>query len=864
MSTIQLVEVGPDGKLFVPEASQRMLESVTLPIAVVGIAGKYRSGKSTLISRLVNKRDAFEVGHTVNSCTKGILLHNVTSRHTDRKIMVLDSEGLDALDSNIQHDVRIFALSVLISSTFVYNVQGALDETTLNSLKVVTDFVQMMCQTASDDQGENSIGSIAAEMPLFVTVVRDFSLKLERPDGKAITPDQWLEDALSTDTLVGGDKQEVRDTVKRLFPQRRCFTLPRPSLDEAILARMDEVSDDKLRPEFVQQLRHLQSELIGKAPVKSILGEEVTGTGLLRIVMAWLDAINDSRAPQIRESWALLGHIRAQETVTRLTQEAYRVTTNWADSQMSLADLQKALFKLETATIERFRAEVSSPGDFLNELRCAIQERSAEVLASAENRRIDALVTYLGDCRTRATELVQGCDTQEAVASCWDTMQRQMDEAEARTASMLQHLGPDMVGRLCTTPQAVTGAHFFEGVHLLLKTASHRLLTSAVSTEKMQEMQTTISQLQTDLQQARVEAQAQLTKVQVDLQSRHSEQVKLIEAAADTLRMDLEQKLAECNTEKMKTVQELASLCEVHESDRKQVSDLQQQLENELSQGKNCMAQIASMEEMRLELENAKRQLQMHTDKIVTMEKQNSENVQQFQGQLTESRQHAEECINAKKRKLEEVTNVAATREQELLVENQAAAKSIERQKQDNDNAILHLQAQLEASKRIVSDKTLQIQAFHEKESTIRAENEASISDLQRQITGAVNAHKHELVQHHTERRLEAVQEKAARSELETKISKLNMVNEQAKRSAALLANVHQEKRALRTETNNLRMVEAKLGTQCQMLRQQLNARENDASDLQNRLTAVSDRCTSLEHENMRLKHDISIQKAML
>ena len=865
MSAIQLVEVGADGNLFVPEASQRMLEAVTLPIAVVGIAGKYRSGKSTLISRLIGKRDAFTVGHTVNSCTRGILLHNVSSRHTDRKIMVLDSEGLNALDSNIQHDVRIFALSVLISSTFVYNVQGALDETTLNSLKVVTDFVQMMCQNASSDDREgNSVGSIAAQMPLFVTVVRDFALKLQRTDGTSITPDQWLEDALSTDAIESSDsdKQEVRETVKRLFPQRRCFTLPRPSLDEAVLARMDEMTDDQLRPEFVQQLRHLQSELIGRAPVKSILGEEVTGPGLLRIVKLWVDAINDSRAPQIRESWALLGHIRAQETVSRLIQEMYRVTTNWADSQMSLTDLQKALRKLETTTIERFKTEIPNPGNLEDELRCRMQERSAEILTLAQNHRINALVTYLDNCRARASELVQGCDTQENIQSCWEKMQRQMDEAQTRIADMLQQLDPEVVGRICTAPKDVAGAQFLDGMQFLLKAAT-LLLNSTIGTEKIQEMENEISRLETDLQQARVD-QAQLTDIQTNLENQHSEQVRLIETAACTVRTELEQRLAECNAEKGTAVQELESLRELHATDQEQLVSLQQQLENELSQGKQCITQIAAMQEMQLDLENAQKQVQIQAHKIVSLEKQSVENVKHFQCQLAESREHAEECINAKKRKLDELSSHAATREKELMAENQAVAKSIERQKQDHENVVLRLQSQLEAGKQIVSDKTLQIQALHEKETNTRAEYESRIRDLQVKMTNAVTAHKNELVQHQTDHKIEIVQERAARSDLETKITKLKMTTEQAKRSTALLADVQQDNRALRNETEKLRMQEAKLDTQCQMLRQQLNARENEVSELQNRFTELSEKSSFLENENVRLKNDILVQKAML
>jgi uncharacterized phosphosugar-binding protein len=43
------------------------------PIAVVGVVGLYRTGKSYLLNRvLLDRSNGFGVGPTVNACTKGI------------------------------------------------------------------------------------------------------------------------------------------------------------------------------------------------------------------------------------------------------------------------------------------------------------------------------------------------------------------------------------------------------------------------------------------------------------------------------------------------------------------------------------------------------------------------------------------------------------------------------------------------------------------------------------------------------------------------------------------------------------------------------------------------------------------------
>lgn len=57
-------------------------------------------------------------------------------------IIVLDSEGIGALEEDSNHDTRIFSLAVLLSSMFIYNSVGALDEGALQGLSLVTSLAK--------------------------------------------------------------------------------------------------------------------------------------------------------------------------------------------------------------------------------------------------------------------------------------------------------------------------------------------------------------------------------------------------------------------------------------------------------------------------------------------------------------------------------------------------------------------------------------------------------------------------------------------------------------------------------------------------------------------------------------------------
>lgn len=73
-------------------------------LAVISIAGQYRTGKSYLLNRVIlNRADGFQVGSTINSCTKGLWiwgkpLIGKTVNNELINILVIDSEGFGSTD----------------------------------------------------------------------------------------------------------------------------------------------------------------------------------------------------------------------------------------------------------------------------------------------------------------------------------------------------------------------------------------------------------------------------------------------------------------------------------------------------------------------------------------------------------------------------------------------------------------------------------------------------------------------------------------------------------------------------------------------------------------------------------------------
>lgn len=114
-----------------------MMETLKGPIAVVAVAGQYRTGKSYLLNRmLLNRQKGFGVGPTINPCTKGLWMWGTpisgqTPEGKPINVLVVDSEGIGGLDEDNNHDMRIFSLALLLSSYFLYNSVGSIDENAL-------------------------------------------------------------------------------------------------------------------------------------------------------------------------------------------------------------------------------------------------------------------------------------------------------------------------------------------------------------------------------------------------------------------------------------------------------------------------------------------------------------------------------------------------------------------------------------------------------------------------------------------------------------------------------------------------------------------------------------------------------------
>ncbi|XP_014817555.1 PREDICTED: guanylate-binding protein 6-like isoform X2 [Calidris pugnax] len=183
-------------------------------------------------------------------------------------------EGLGHVEKgDTENDTWIFVLTVLLSSTLIYNSRGTIDQQAMEQLHYVmklTEQVKLKAAPGQSEEEQEDPEEVAPFFPAFVWTVQDFTMQLEM-DGKGISEDQYLEKAL---TLKAGSSSEIQRYNQPRERIRKCFVFDQPA-PKRDLARLEELWDDEIDPKFQQQVEKFCSHIWEKSPPKTIPGGRI-------------------------------------------------------------------------------------------------------------------------------------------------------------------------------------------------------------------------------------------------------------------------------------------------------------------------------------------------------------------------------------------------------------------------------------------------------------------------------------------------------------------------------------------------------------------------------------------------------------
>ena len=301
------------GKFLINPEAESVIKNLPSPLGVISVAGMYRTGKSYLLNRvLLNQSNGFTVGPSINPCTKGLWMWSKTIQaHTPQgkpiNLLIIDTEGIGATDEDHNHDNKIMTLAILLSSYFLYNSIGTIDENSIQSLSLIVNITKNIQKRNSINNNGNN--DFTKYLPTFMWVIRDFALQLKNRDGQPITSKEYLENSLEFqqgNSEVIKNKNDIRKMVKEYFPKRDCVTLVRPLLDEDNLQSLEKMDVTKLRKEFIEQVNYLRKVVLNSITPKKLNGQELSGEMFINLLSSYVNMINEGAVPIIQTAWTYM------------------------------------------------------------------------------------------------------------------------------------------------------------------------------------------------------------------------------------------------------------------------------------------------------------------------------------------------------------------------------------------------------------------------------------------------------------------------------------------------------------------------------------------------------------------------------
>ena len=369
-----------NGKFIIPEEAKKLLSQKSFTnIGIISLVGKYRTGKSFLLNRvLLNKQEnsGFGVGPTFRPCTKGIWIWSkpimISNSNCSKPFpcFLIDTEGLGAYIEEINHDTKIFLIAIIISSLFIYNSFGALDEISITSLSLVlnlSETIKIKSLTHKDTEEE-----LAEYFPALLWLLRDFSLKLEDINGNAITEKQYLEKALeniSGNNEIIEEKNRVRKLIRTYFPERDCFTMVRPVENEKDLQNLEYLSNEELREEFLKQAENFRNKIINIACPKTFRKKLLNGSMLVELVQNILDSINSGCIPVIENTWKYVIHSECIKNTEDLFNKFSKEIRKFRDENKNDQDFGKKMKNFTKDLTQKYLEEFNNNDLFDDDIK---------------------------------------------------------------------------------------------------------------------------------------------------------------------------------------------------------------------------------------------------------------------------------------------------------------------------------------------------------------------------------------------------------------------------------------------------------------------------------------------------------------
>ena len=350
----------------------------------------------------------------------------------DYAIILLDTEGIDAVGASETMAMSMLTLTTLLSSFLIYNSKKVPQKVDLNKMRCFSQLSASLLFQCGESVGKK----VKRELfPHFLWLLRDVSLKMTDREGKEVAPTKYLHTR-----VLASESGELTDLGKSLvsvFPSMECTTLPIPSTKRDIIRGIVE-QQDKLKPAFNAAVDALIQQILQKvAPKRAVDGTAtVNGKALAALAGGYVEAVNKPGAlPDLDQGWQAVVRLELNEFSYKLVrkyekemEEALKGNLpveegNLLKIHQKTLDQKKDCLKEEIYRINPLHSKEEDTQVFLDHLEETIMKMSGseedgerKVVGGTLYRFVTQnLALSKQHCQNVFMELVKNCGIQEKV-----------------------------------------------------------------------------------------------------------------------------------------------------------------------------------------------------------------------------------------------------------------------------------------------------------------------------------------------------------------------------------------------------------------------------------------------------------------
>ena len=376
----KLVSTQQDGQnhgLQLVEEALELLRTIDKPLAILSICGPYRSGKSYFLSRLLGRPGTFQLGHSMRACTRGIWMATAVLECEEFAIVLLDTEGIDAIGASETMAMSLLTLTTLLSSYLIYNSKKVPQRVDLDKMRCFTQLSTSILAQRGDSMSTDAMKKF---FPHFLWLLRDVALDVTNKRGELISPTEFLHTRVLASK--SGQLTDLGRSLCSLFPSLECHTIPTPAIKPKLIRNIVELQD-QLTPAFNtaidESIRHILQHVMPKKAIDGV--SVVDGPALAALARRYVDAINIPGAlPDLEQGWMAVIKLQLKEHSDKLVAEYER------EMEASL----RGNLPMEESNLTRLHQQT------LNRKRESLQQ---------ETRRLDPLSIICGDSESVLSRL---------------------------------------------------------------------------------------------------------------------------------------------------------------------------------------------------------------------------------------------------------------------------------------------------------------------------------------------------------------------------------------------------------------------------------------------------------------------------